>query len=310
MDKKSYDIQLVSKVTGINHHTLRAWEKRYQAVVPKRNASGRRSYNQQQVDRLGILQELVNAGSSISSIAGLDDKNLKQLKIELRKQPGMDQNSESVQTSVDLNSLLQNLIVALKGYKLDIISHELEKLRLIISPRDFALSVLAPLMAEVGSMSNTGQISIGQEHALSSLVRFHVGQYLFGQHIKPMDNQMNIVISTPEGETHEFGILISALLCAHYRIRCYYLGTGMPYDALAMAAEQIKSKLILIGISKHFESKHREKAFNYIENLASKVGSKTKIWAGGFPTLPKNLDYGKITSISTLQMLDYELARI
>ena len=31
----SYNIQMVSKLTGISIHTLRAWEKRYQAVVPK-----------------------------------------------------------------------------------------------------------------------------------------------------------------------------------------------------------------------------------------------------------------------------------
>src|ERR1017187_4817576 len=49
-----YPIRAVSKLTGISIDTLRAWERRYKAVVPTRNARGR-LYNAAQVRRLTLL---------------------------------------------------------------------------------------------------------------------------------------------------------------------------------------------------------------------------------------------------------------
>ena len=55
-----YNIQMVSKLTGISIHTLRAWEKRYQAVVPERDSSGRRTYNDSELEKLKILGKSVH----------------------------------------------------------------------------------------------------------------------------------------------------------------------------------------------------------------------------------------------------------
>src|SRR5271166_4560566 len=53
-----YSIAAVSKLTGINCHTLRVWERRYGFPVPERSASGHRRYNQRQVQLLCRLSEL------------------------------------------------------------------------------------------------------------------------------------------------------------------------------------------------------------------------------------------------------------
>ena len=45
MRNDEYKIGAVSKITGIGTETLRAWERRYEAVVPGRSESGDRVYS-------------------------------------------------------------------------------------------------------------------------------------------------------------------------------------------------------------------------------------------------------------------------
>ena len=72
-----YKIGAVAKITGIGSETLRAWERRYKAVVPKRSDSGDRVYSQDDLSKLFMLKNLVDAGNSIGTIAHLSLNELK-----------------------------------------------------------------------------------------------------------------------------------------------------------------------------------------------------------------------------------------
>ena len=73
-----YKIGAVSRITGIGSETLRAWERRYNAVTPSRTASGDRNYSRDDVAKLLLLKSLVDAGISIGTIASLSHEQLKQ----------------------------------------------------------------------------------------------------------------------------------------------------------------------------------------------------------------------------------------
>jgi len=70
---------MVSKMTGLSTHTLRMWEKRYIAVLPKRTEAGGRLYTDADVERLRLLHELVQQGHSIGGIAKLSDSDLRHM---------------------------------------------------------------------------------------------------------------------------------------------------------------------------------------------------------------------------------------
>ncbi len=72
-----YKIGAISKITGIGTETLRAWERRYGAVVPKRSLSGDRVYSQEDLNKLFVLKNLVDAGNSIGTVAHLSLTELK-----------------------------------------------------------------------------------------------------------------------------------------------------------------------------------------------------------------------------------------
>lgn len=67
----TYKIGAVSRMTGIAPDTLRIWERRYDIVTPERTPAGGRLYSQEQISRLALVKNLVDAGDSISSVAGL-----------------------------------------------------------------------------------------------------------------------------------------------------------------------------------------------------------------------------------------------
>lgn len=72
-----YKIGAAAKITGIGTETLRAWERRYKAVVPKRSDSGDRVYDGEDLNKLFMLKNLVDAGNSIGTIAHLSLDDLK-----------------------------------------------------------------------------------------------------------------------------------------------------------------------------------------------------------------------------------------
>ena len=50
-----YSIKSVCRLTGINENTLRAWERRYGIVIPKRLENGHRSYSEEDLENSNPL---------------------------------------------------------------------------------------------------------------------------------------------------------------------------------------------------------------------------------------------------------------
>lgn len=311
---KGFSIQFVAKITGINAHTIRAWEKRYDAVVPERSDTGKRLYNQDNVDRLKKLNELVKLGNSISDIAKLDDENLGDMYEKYvgssNRVVGNGLATVAAAPPVDVNTTLQHLVIALRSYKLDIISHELEKVKQALGPRDFALNILSPLLSEVGELVDNGIINIAQEHSLSAILKFHIGHMLF-KHLESKNKMdVSIGISTPAGELHEFGIMIAALLCSYYNINFYYLGPNMPADSLAESCNQIGVKHIILGVSKVYHMDQSRDLDSYISTLSENLNDDVNILIGGLSKGSNFLDQPNIELVPTLGMLDQKLSQV
>lgn len=83
-DSGQYRIAAVSALTGIPVPTIRVWEQRYGAVQPRRSSGNSRLYSRSDVDRLGLLKAVVEAGYQIGTVAALDEASLRE---RLSRQP-------------------------------------------------------------------------------------------------------------------------------------------------------------------------------------------------------------------------------
>lgn len=71
-----YPIREVSRLTGVNAITLRAWERRYALIEPVRTDSGHRLYTQAHIERIKSAVKLTEQGIPISRVKGLLDETL------------------------------------------------------------------------------------------------------------------------------------------------------------------------------------------------------------------------------------------
>ena len=57
-----YSIGAVARMLGVPAQTLRAWEERYQQIVPARSEGGQRLYSRDQVDQLSFVRNQIEQG--------------------------------------------------------------------------------------------------------------------------------------------------------------------------------------------------------------------------------------------------------
>ncbi|WP_259757319.1 MerR family transcriptional regulator [Pseudomonas sp. GCEP-101] len=69
-------IRDVSRRTGVNPVTLRAWERRYGLVVPQRTPKGHRLYSEAQIARIQEILTWLGRGVAVSKIRALLDEDM------------------------------------------------------------------------------------------------------------------------------------------------------------------------------------------------------------------------------------------
>jgi DNA-binding transcriptional MerR regulator len=64
-------IREISRATGVNTVTLRAWERRYGLLIPQRTSKGHRLYSRVDIDRVKEIQLWLGRGLAISKVKAL-----------------------------------------------------------------------------------------------------------------------------------------------------------------------------------------------------------------------------------------------
>lgn len=289
-----YPIRAVAQMTGISIDTLRAWERRYEAVAPSRSERGR-LYSDADVTRLQTLGELVKRGHAIGTIAGLDDKALTRL---LDGAAARTQAHGAPPLAADLVTLNQ----ALDRYDLDAIESTLNRHAVVLPPRDLVFAVMIPLLREVGARWESGRLRPAQEHLVSAIIRSVLGGLLRAStrpHASP-----RIVFATPSGERHELGLLCAALLAASAGYGVVYLGQDLPAGDIAHAAATSGARAVVISLTTPGAVTRGE-----LRKLAD-LPPGIELWAGGPAADALTSDHDdRVRLIGTLEDLIPMLSR-
>jgi DNA-binding transcriptional MerR regulator len=289
---RTYSIKTASIMTDVNAHTIRAWERRYQALDPNRNEeNNRRQYSHEDIERLTLLARLVKAGHQISHIAGLSNEILSTMALSAKHETSGDQPSPE-------GIILHRCLSSLETYELSQIHAELEAARHFLSVPKFLVGVALPLVREIGQKVTDGRCTIGQEHAFSSVLRSHLMQTLFNVRNaiavraltrKDQHQGLNICVATRDGDWHEFGILAAAIMIAHEGHVPHYFGPNMPARALAEAARAVNASVVLVGNTPAGTRGLNDRQERYLEDLLSQLPVTCQVWWGGDNQLPSDV---------------------
>ena len=181
----------ICKMAQVKPETLRTWERRYNALTPARDASGRRIYGQDDLNRLKMLAILVRSGHAIGRVAGLSNLELTELV--------PNDNLTFTNSPTDF----QDIIDSVDQFDLVEIQRQLGLILRAHSPLEAYEDVICPLLHEVGSRWQGGDLTVGQEHAISAVIIQLLSSFPTRAHGKGLKNP--VIFSTLEREIHEIG---------------------------------------------------------------------------------------------------------
>lgn len=287
MMKELISIQTAARLSGVLPDTIRAWEKRHQAANPIRDKSGARLYSREDVKRLWLLKALTQSGYKISTIASAGLKKLEK-EYELLNPGRGPQNRPPFVLNAPLKQEvdLEGIKSSIAGYRLDMLSHEIQKTSFALPPKDFALAVVAPIMRYIGDLVENQGLDIAQEHAASALIKFHIGRILSNFENTHLKGSKTFALAAPEGELHEFGLLICALAAAGDGHNIYYLGANLPASSLVHAAKALKANHVVVASS---ENADKKQLGDYLSECLRELPLKTKLCFGGAKAPSKHI---------------------
>ncbi|MGB3050468.1 MAG: MerR family transcriptional regulator [Polyangiales bacterium] len=293
-DEAKYRVGMVSKMTGLSTHTLRIWEKRYVAVLPKRTEAGGRLYTDADVERLRLLHDLVERGHSIGGIAKLSDVDLRHMGASFPPPP-------SQPALQHLPELRTRVMTAIEHLRIQDAEQMLSRAALSTEPSEFLQMVVAPILVEIGERWQRGELRIAHEHATSTVMR---GLLFSLMRLYPAnDSRRRAVVATPAKEDHELGALMVAMLAAMHGWSVLYLGPDLPAEEIAYAVADTNADLLMLSIT-NLKSKDSQREIAAIE---AAIPKRVKMLVGGqaATALPES----RVEILQDLAVVEAKLSR-
>lgn len=236
-------MRLVTRRTGLTSHVIRAWERRYSAVTPARTGTNRRLYSDDDIERLELLRRATEAGHSISRIARLSAAELR----ELVPTPAV---ATGVPTGLGASANAEGFFSAAIEAVLEM-NAELLEMVLMRACAGLAVPVLiegliAPFLGEVGELWRLGRIRAAHEHLASAVVRTLLGN--LKDSFRPAQRAPRVLVTTPSAQWHELGALLATVTAASAGWRAIYLGSNLPAQEIAGAANHRQVRAVALSI--------------------------------------------------------------
>lgn len=247
---KSYSIQMTSFLSGVSPDCIRAWERRYGAIVPERD-KGRRVFDDNDVTRLLMLKELSSIGNPISTVAKLSNEELSKLCKEVGIIPIPKNGSEPVIIKSP-NDFIEVITLAFENKRFDILHHELTKASDELSGTDLVNGIMRPL---VEKLRNAAQTDL-QKKSLLLMIKSILVRKIASKGVT------QAIVAFLPGELSELKSLKSAIIMTDFGMSINFVGECDDMDVLINIARITNAKVIALestSVSQQKLSFYREK---------------------------------------------------
>jgi DNA-binding transcriptional MerR regulator/methylmalonyl-CoA mutase cobalamin-binding subunit len=276
MQTSRFEIQYVSRRTGLNPHRIRAWERRYQAVLPHRTATHRRRYTETDIQRLQLLRQAVESGHRISGIARMSLEDLR----TLASRNGMGQSPVSLPASFKETSQERDFIApgfrAIEALDAPALQAVLTQALVDFSRRRIVERIIVPLCTKIGHAWVDGRLRIAHEHMASAVMRSFLCELL--RDLTPAAGAVGIVVGTLSGQRHEIGAMTVALAAADAGWWPLYLGSDLPAEEIAAAVQKTGARAAAISV---ISASGSEKTLSEVFKLGQLLRGRAAVFAGG-----------------------------
>ena len=242
-----YPIKVVSQMTGLSVHVIRAWEKRYSVVEPDRTDTNRRLYSEEDIEKLKLLNDALRLGHHIGGVANLSLAELRSLlSKETKGTIEIKNDFTPVSSEKIVEEVLSESLEAIKNYD----AKKLESILLNASAKltqpILIEELIIPLVYKVGDLWHSGEIRVANEHLASSVIRGFLYNLLDSYSLN--DSAPVMVTATPRGQEHELGALIARVVAASSGWKVIYLGSNLPAEEIGAVVSHLNARVVALSI--------------------------------------------------------------
>jgi DNA-binding transcriptional MerR regulator/methylmalonyl-CoA mutase cobalamin-binding subunit len=296
-------LRTVARLTGLTPDVIRAWEKRYGVVAPKRGPRGARLYTNADVSHLRLLRLVVSAGRAIGDVARLSPAELSTLATSVGERDGRVPTPHEMPAPPDV---VMRALAALERFDVTALDRCLGDALVALGSRAFIEQVSAPLLHEVGVRWGDGRLSVADEHLLSGLLRNLLAGLMRSRH---GGANPSVLLATPSGERHEFGLLLAGMVIADAGLTLLYLGTDLPSADVCAAARRGRVAVVGLGL---VNGDNQAAALAEVRRIERDLPAATELWLGGrdAAVVAAKLGNTRAVVVDGLARIDAELARV
>jgi DNA-binding transcriptional MerR regulator len=294
-----YPINVAARLTGVGIDTLRAWERRHQAITPTRDDRGR-MYADADLERIRLLRDGVANGHPIGRIAHLDEVALRGLAAAAARP------AEQTADAPEWPAAARGIVDALTVLDLGALDMLLGRAATLSRPPVLLREVIVPALHAAGAEWRAGRLGMAHERLLSSLVRDVLGS-LMRMHARS-DVADRMIFATPAGERHELGVLGAAVMAASGGLGAMYLGPEVPAAELVDIAAAVDADVVALGVTGPdgaLPAVARE-----VETIARSLPRDVELWLGGSAAAGLAADHARALVIRDYDALEQELRRL
>ncbi len=233
-----YNIKAVVEATGLPAATLRAWERRYGALVPGRTDSGYRLYSAQDIKVLRWLKARVEEGLTISQAIALH-------RHRRLGEPGAAADEPRAESRQGLTGARDMLLAALIDFEEAQADRLLEEAFAVYGLEAVTEHVIGPTMVQIGDRWHRGEVTTAVEHFASNYLRRKIDAII---NAAPRSAAGPLVVlGCAPNDWHELGLLLIYLLLRRRGLRTLYLGQNVPVLQFVEEMERLRPAIVVIA---------------------------------------------------------------
>ncbi|MHB2058735.1 MerR family transcriptional regulator [Pseudomonas monsensis] len=229
-----FPIREVSRLTGVNPVTLRAWERRYGLIQPTRTESGHRLYSMTDIERVRNIVEWIDRGVAVSKIGKILAKT-EPLKALAHIIP-----DDLVQADYQQwQHQLQSAVSAFDDIELDRVYGQIfSSYALPVVFQDILMPLWRQLLQRQEAFGQTSEWLF-----LDGYLRSRVLQRII---VLRGSQPRKIIVSALAGQCRELELLVAALFLSSSESGVRVLTTGQPFDELTLVCEKVKPQVLVL----------------------------------------------------------------
>jgi DNA-binding transcriptional MerR regulator/methylmalonyl-CoA mutase cobalamin-binding subunit len=235
-----YTIREAADRAGMTSELLRAWERRYGIVTPRRTPAGYRLYDEPAIARVRAMRSLVDEGwtpsAAAAAVKDLPDGELP------HAAPPRDVTAEDTTTE-----LIQRFVRAAADMDTVGVQSFLDEVSARGSFEAVMNRYLFPALHALGDAWERGDVSVAAEHAASAAVQRWLSAAYEAASASRGATQP-VLVGLPPGARHELGALAFATAARRSGVTVHYVGADLPATDWVAAARATDAAAAVIGV--------------------------------------------------------------